>query len=267
VQRIVTIGDRYRALTPRERVFVSIGGAILLLFLLWLLFLRGNAGDQPVELADSPPAPASAALPPAQPYVPPPMAPVPAAAAAPDATSSLVLQGVSGGGPGGGAALVQYANGNQRLIRVGREIVPGMMLRSVGLSWAIASLGGSDVRLDLNRPGATPVAAAAPVSPTVAAPDARAEQRETMEFRLGLQPRSVGGRTSGYQVKPGATPGRLAEAGILPGDIITRVNGSELDEERLLELSAQMTNAERTEFDLVRNGKPLRVTLPGSAAR
>ncbi|HEX8401876.1 MAG TPA: hypothetical protein VF628_09255 [Allosphingosinicella sp.] len=263
--RSLSWSDRIAALTPRERVLLMVGAGALLLFLIWLLFLRDSGDEGSVELAASPPAPAILAPAPVEPApLPPPAMPVISApSVAPATVSAFVLQGVSGGGPGGGAALIQYQNGAQRLVRVGREIVPGMTLTGVGLNWAIASSGGGNVRLDLNRPGATPVSAAAVAPPTPASDRAQSNRRETTDLRLGLQP--LAGRGGGYLVKSGVDLPRLAQAGIQPGDIITRVNGSALDEERLLELSWQMSNAERTEFEVLRNGRPMKMTVaPGS---
>jgi hypothetical protein len=265
--RTVILRDRLAALTPRERIFLLVGAGVLLLFLLWLLFWRNGDESEPVLLADSPPPPALSAptisqptlgAPPALPVV---TAPPVSEGPVQGSAAALALQGVSGGGPGGGAALIQYQTGNQRLVRVGREIAPGMVLTSVGPTYAIASSGAGEVRLDLNRPGAIPVTAP-PISLPAAAPPATVSERaETMDLRLGLQPVRNGGRVSGYMVKPGASLARLAQAGLQPGDVIARVNGSELDEERLLELSWQMTNSERMELDVIRGGRKLKLSF------
>jgi general secretion pathway protein C len=264
--RTVSFSDRLAALTPRERVFLLVGAAVLAFFLLWLLFLRGAEEDGPVELADAPPPPAAVAPPSIQPIsvAPPPALPVVTAPAAPTGSGAgLSLQGVSGGGPSGGAALIQYQTGTQRLVRVGREIAPGMVLKSVGLTHVIASSGGGDVRLDLNRPGATAVAATAMASPppAIIPPALQTEKAETLGLRLGLVPVTTGGRISGYTVRPGAGLSRLAAAGLQSGDTITRVNGSELDEERLLELSSQMSSSERMDLEVIRGGKKMKLTF------
>lgn len=262
--RTVTLSDRLAALTQRERVLLAIGTAALLLFLLYILFWRGGEEDGPVELTTSPPAPAMIAPTPVpvQPAVPAPPLPVVNAPAAPvGAASGLSLQGISGGGPGGGAALIQYQTGAQRLVRVGREIAPGMMLKSVGLTHAIASSSGGDLRLDLNRPGATAVVGAAAAPPTVVPSGLQAEKAETMSLRLGLAPRMVEGRISGYTVRPGAGLSRLAQAGLQSGDTITHVNGSRLDEERLMELSGQMSSSTRMDLEVIRGGRTVKLTF------
>ncbi|HEX8443265.1 MAG TPA: hypothetical protein VF631_06435 [Allosphingosinicella sp.] len=262
--RTVILRDRLAAFTPRERLFLLVGGLVLTSFLVWLFFLRGGGEDDPVLLADAPPPPAAIAPPPVQPISvtpPPPLPVVTAPAAAGGSGAGLSLQGVSGGGPSGGAALIQYQAGTQRLIRVGREIAPGMMLKSVGPTYAIASSGGGEVRLDLNRPGATPVSTASTSLPTAAPPAAIAERAETMDLRLGLEPVRTGGRTSGYVVRPGAGLARLGQAGLQAGDVIARVNGSELDEERLLELSSQMSSSQRMDLDVIRGGRKLKLSF------
>ncbi len=45
--------------------------------------------------------------------------------------------------------------------------------------------------------------------------------------------------------------------------MILRVNGSTLDEERLGELSWEIANASRTEFEYVRGGRRMKAILQG----
>jgi hypothetical protein len=257
----LSLRARLAALSPRERTFLAIGAGAVLLFLLYLL-LRPERQDASVELV-TPPITAPVAPPPAPlPVIaaPPPLAaPVSVPAAA---NAGVVLQGVSGGGPGGGAALFQHAGGGQRLVRVGREIVPGMVLQAVGLTYAIGGSAGSQTRFDLGKGG---VAQATPALPSTPAPVG--EKQETTEFRLGLEPVSMGGRNSGYRVRPGANLPRLSQAGVQPGDVITGVNGSALDEERLLELSWTLSNSDRTEFEVTRNGRKMKVALEPRSSR
>jgi hypothetical protein len=61
-----------------------------------------------------------------------------------------------------------------------------------------------------------------------------------MDLRPGLQPVRNGGRVSGYMVKPGASLARLRTGRAAAGRRHRSRNGSELDEERLLELSWQI---------------------------
>lgn len=259
--RFAIIRERYPALSPREMIFVVTGTVALLLFLFHMLTWSGSE-EPSVELAEGPP-PAAALPPAAMPATPPPpaVAPLlPQAVADPASLSGLILRGVSGGGPAGGAAIFGTADGGQRVVRVGRAIAPGILLREVGLNHAIATSGADDIRLDLNKAGGTalPLTGLAPALP---APAAASEARATMQYRLGLQPVQSGGRTTGYAIKPGAELPGLSSVGLRPGDVIVAVNGSGFDEERLMELGWQIGNSDRVEFEFIREGKRMKAAL------
>ena len=275
--RLLIVRDRYAALTPRERIFVAMGAAAIILFLLYMLWPDGE--EPAVELATMPASTSYSTPASATPLPPPPMSatvPVVSAPALPAtdtaAIGTIVLRGVMGGGPGGGAAIFDTPGGTQRVVRVGRDIVPGMVLREVGLRHVIATSGGGNVRLDLGKAGAQAVAPtvapAAPAAPSAAAAGAEARAaRETMQFRLGLEPVKSGGRILGFAVKRGAALPHLAGAGLQPGDVLLSVNGSQLDQERLMELSWEIANSGRTDIEFMRGGKRMKSSIPGRTAQ
>ncbi len=253
-----TLQQRLAALTPRERVFLGLGAAALLLFLLYLM-LRGR--EEPVVLAEAPPPPIAAPAPPPVTYAPPPpvQPPVPAAS-----TTGMLLIGVFGGGPAGGAAVMTLPDGTQRTVRVGREFLPGLTLRQVGLDHAIVASAGGDLRLELGKAGATAITAPAPATAPPAAPaegNSADHRRDTMAYRLGLQPIASGGRIRAFAIKPGAKLPHLDRAGLVAGDVITGVNGSAFDEERMMELSWTIANSNSTEFEFTRSGRKMKVAL------
>lgn len=173
-----------------------------------------------------------------------------------------MLSGVMGSG-----AIFSFADGRQRAVPIGREVAPGLALKSVGIGHAIVGGAGGDLRLELNRIGATspgvPVAVAAASSPARGAASSEAlHKRETTAFRLGLAPVAGGSRGGGYAIRPGARIPHLSRAGLQPGDVIVRVNGSAFDEERLTELSWEIANASTTEIEFVRAGRRMKSTLP-----
>jgi type II secretion system protein C len=241
--------------------------AILLVLLLWTL-TRGPA-EPVIELTPPSAAPTPAPLPAALPIqaAPPPPAPIAAEASV---LPSLILRGVTGGGAQGGAAIFDVAGGMQRVVRVGRTIAPGTTLTSVGLDHAVVNANGSDFRLTLGKSGGVALAASvpgtSPVAALAAAPSATGgSQRDTMDYRLGLQPVKSGSRTAGYAVRPGARLPHLSAAGLQPGDIILRVNGSELDEERMMELSWQIANSGGTEIEYSRGGQKNKIVVNPSS--
>lgn len=231
--------------TPSERrsspVIVWGGAAVALLLLLYLLFGRG--GDE---------APAPVAPPPAPAPTPAPVAatPSPAQAAPAASVEGLRLHGVAGAG-----AIIGTGDGNQRLVAIGREVRPGILLVGVGVDHALLRAGTTTYRLGFD--GIAAAGAAPPASPS----GTEALREETLRYRLALAPVTSNGRVTGHVVRDGAGVPALARAGIRSGDVIQRVNGAEFDAERLEELAWTLANTDRTAFDIMRDGQPIRLTL------
>jgi len=266
---LVLVRERIASFTPRERVLIGIAAAVALIVLIYLL-TRGGGDEEPVELTAAPTAPATVAPAPLPvvPVVaapPPPMAPA-APVGDTSALSTIVLRGVSGGGPGGGAAIFALPSGGQRVVRMGREVIPGVLLQGIGIDYVIVSAGGSGMRLSLGKAGGVPVAAplGAGASPT-SAPRADVGQsaaRQTMAYRAGLAPRRSGGRVTGFTIRPGATLPVLAQAGLQPGDVLLSVNGQALEsEEKVLELANEIASSYSAEFEFERGGQRMRRTI------
>jgi len=230
-------------MAPRDKRALAAGGTAIALLLAYLLW---PAGEQPPAPPPAPTRTAAPSPPPAAVAVPPPATPAADVA-------QLHLIGVMASG-----AVIGRADGSQRFVPLGREVVPGVTLVRVELHAAVLATAAGEVRLTFDgadRGGAAPAAAAAPPPPP-------AQQEETLRYRLGLAPRMAGGRVDGYIVRPGADLPALARAGIQPGDVILRVNGAQLDEERREELAWQIANSRRVEFEIERGDRPLRLILP-----
>ena len=266
----IPLRDRLAALSPRERKFLFVGGVALLLFLVFLLLPSSEEEEPGVELADAPPAAAVAppSAPPPASFASPPPPPPPAAIAPAGTGGAMALRGVMGGGPDGGAAIFAMPDGSQRLVRIGRELQPGMTLTGVGISHATLSSSGGAMRMELNKPGAVPVAQAAPApepTPTAvpAAPaSAPDRQRETLQYRTGLTPVKAGGRTTGFAIKPGASLPMLERAGLRPGDVLLAVNGQPFDrEEKVVELAGEIAGSYTAEFEYERAGKRMKSSV------
>ena len=226
----------------RDRRALLAGGIILALLLLFYLTTRGEAPVAPTAPAP-PPAPA-------------PAAPAPPPAAAPAATpEGLKLHGITGAG-----AIIAMPDGRQRLVAVGREVLPGLVLAANRPDHVLLRSGASAFRLDFT--GAT-AAGGVPVSaPAQSGPAGEAAIRaEALNYRLGLAPRRTGQRVTGHVVRPGARLPALAQAGLQAGDVILRVNGSEFDQERMLELPWTIAQSGRVTFEIERGGRPMQLTL------
>ena len=209
-----------------------------------LALLLAGCGDSP-----APPAPAQAVTAqqtPAQPL------PAPAPAPAPD-LSGLRLHGLVASG-----AILGFADGSQRLVPLGREALPGLVLARIEQNHAVLASAGGEARLGFDGAAAAPNAA-----PPPAQAGAAAEREDSLRYRLALAPRRDGSRVRGYTVRPGADLPVRARAGVRPGDTILTVNGSILDEERMLELAWTIANSSRTELEVERGGRRIRLALEG----
>ncbi|HVQ07650.1 MAG TPA: hypothetical protein VMS43_04380 [Allosphingosinicella sp.] len=236
-------------LSLREKRLIQAAGIVIILFLLYLLFLRGGS-DPVVPVARTEPqiAPAPVAQP-----VPPPVAAMPASPPQPAADiSGLRLHGLLASG-----AVIGFPSGRQRLVPIGREALPGLRLQRIEQNEAVFDSAGGELRLGFDGPvqGAS---AAAPALPR----GQSAQSEEALRYRLGLAPRRAGGRVTGFTVRANVEMPALARAGIRPGDVITAVNGSAFDEERMQALAWQIANSTRIEIDVERGGQRLRLTLP-----
>jgi len=200
---------------------------------------------------------ATAAAPTAPPQSPPPasadvQAP-PASSPAAD-ISGLILRGVMGAAATG-SAIIEFPGGRQARFPVGREVVPGVVLKAIEPQSALLSSNGSDVRLAL--PGAdvaslAPAAAAKDMATSTADP-----LKQTIEFRAGLQARKRrDGRITGFVIQPDSNMPAFAKAGLKPGDVVVTVNGRAFASEAEVDKLANEIKISRTVvFGYERNGK------------
>lgn len=218
-----------RALRDPKLRKVALGGALALSLaaFAWTLWPETSAPPASEPVAIAPPIlPPVAAAPPPEPTA------SAQAGADPTALSALVLRGVLGSGAvfGDGAS--------QRLVRLGREVLPGATLKAVGVSHVILATASGDMRLAFNRAATAEAPAAQPAAAQAAAPNPR---QEVAALRMGLEARKAGGNIRGYRVKPGARLPLLASAGLQPGDVIVAIGTDAIDsEERLFDMPQQI---------------------------
>lgn len=251
------LAARWHALSSRERGLVAFAVLLLLGILLYLLS-RGEA-EPGVELSATPASAVEAPILPAPAPMP---APAPPPAAPSASVDGLILHGVLGGGAGGGAAIIAFPDGGQRWIRVGREFLPGVTLREVGIRHAILTTSAGEMRMEFNKSAQLQAAPAPVIGTSSGAGDPSLRRRETLEFRMGLAPKEVNGRKIGYAVRAGAKLPHLQRAGLQPGDVITKINGNAFrSDEKVLELSEELATSYTAEIEYLRGGKKMRARL------
>lgn len=246
-----SIGDHFRfdseAHTSPRRLAIVIGaGAALLLATLWLF---SGDNSQPAD-----PAPAA----------PPTVAPTPPSASSEaDATASgasaaqIVLHGVMGLGTDG-SAIISVGGGAQRLVRTGRDIIPGLPLVAVAGNHIVVRERGQDVQIGFpDRPVSPAIASGEGASRPAASPEASdpALAREAIEYQAALQPFQQDGRHRGFQIRAGTIPPDFAAAGLRPGDVVLRVAGSQLETaDEVAEIPRRMRLRDRIAIVFLRDG-------------
>ncbi|MBC2777159.1 type II secretion system protein N [Parasphingopyxis marina] len=232
--------------SPKRLAVLIGGGALAIIAALWLLGGdEGNEAPAPVVA----PAPAPVAAPsPATP------APPPAGGVS---VAELRLHGVMGTGDDG-AAILSVGPGPQQLVRVGREAAPGIALLAVAGDHVLLREHGREVRLAFadDAPGALP-SSASPSSASPSAPAGNApDRREIVELQAALIPWREDGRHAGFEVRDGALPAILADAGIQPGDVLLRIAGNRLEDSSVVaEVPARLRQRGRLAVEIIRDGE------------
>jgi general secretion pathway protein C len=223
-------------------------------------------------------------------------------AAAPDTGLDLVLRGLlAADAPGDGRAIIADGNGNERGYVVGDEVAPGVVLDGVYPDRVTLSRGGAIEALRLPRPGAAateggPAAAIVPdrrppagnpmpapggvgspsqpfVTPNVStagldwnATTARlGVDAQQLAREISVLPVMEGGRFVGVRLQGGRDAKLVAQLGLEPGDVVTAVNGIELDSPaRAAEVARSLAQATSASVTVRRDGtsRTLQVRLP-----
>lgn len=212
--------DREAETSSKRLAIIVAIGAIALLLTMWMF-----SGEESVPDAPPPSAPPPAVAPPTA-------APAPVAEQTPVASASqITLHGVSGMGENGGA-IVSVGGTTQRLVRVGRDIIPGVPLIAVAANHIMVRERGQDVRIAFpDSPVATTVATSPPAAANNApvTADDEALRREALIYQSSLRSWRQDGRHRGFEIREGAVPPDFAAAGLRAGDVVLRVGGSYLE--------------------------------------
>jgi len=211
------------------------------------------------------------------------------ASVAPDTGLDLLLRGVfAGDDPRDGHAIIAARDGsNERAVRTGEEVTPGVTIDSIYPDRVMLSHDGALEALRLPEPEARtpttaanaprgtlrntsptpPVASASPsfVNPVMSLGGANLAQ---VGKAAGLQPAQLAqlasqvtaapvvedGKIVGVRVQPGSDPELFTRLGLQAGDIVTAVNGIALDSPTRAQEIAQTLSASGAARVTVRRG-------------
>jgi general secretion pathway protein C len=174
---------------------------------------------------------------------------------------------------------VLRSGGRTRLVSIGESAFGGRVAL-VGRESVTLDFGGGE-RVDLGLTAGLVRAAAVPprAAPVVAkreeapVPGARAMERREVERRLGQEvPRILAettavpvmndGRVAGLALTRLPESSLLTDAGLLPGDVLTEVNGTQVDGlATLMALYPKLQNETQLSAVVLRNGQPVHLTI------
>lgn len=200
---------------------------------------------------------------------------------APDTRLDLTLLGIlSATSERGSRALISASSGEEKPYAIGDDVVRGVSLQAIFPDRVILARAGQleTLRLDKNAPAAplqggygSDAAQEGDVGDgsepaTAAMLTSIREQVLTDPSRasdyIRVQPASSGGQLRGYRVYPGKERAAFTAAGLRPGDLVTQVNGIQLnDANTALQMLGQLSQSSSVSMVVERGGQPQTVNL------
>ena len=176
-------------------------------------------------------------------------------------------------------ALIGTQGGEEKAYAIGDDVARGVVLQAIFPDRVILSRSGrlETLRLERDKPGAPGTAAAAP-PPVAAAPaddGAAMSAQQLAKVRdevlkdpakaseyVRVQPANVGGQLKGYRIYPGRDRSAFTQAGLRPGDLVTAVNGVQLDDPaKALQLLGDLGNAGQVNLVVERGGQTQNISI------
>ncbi len=193
---------------------------------------------------------------------------------APDTNLNLTLLGIFAGDvEADSRALISTGNGEEEPFSIGDEVVRGAELKAIFPDRVVLSRNGRNevLRLDKDAPSRNLVADTS--SPNalpdrVALPQLASVREQILQDPtqaanyLRVQPAAVGGAMRGYRIYPGRDRSLFNAAGLRPGDLVTAINGTELnDATRALQMLTELSTATQVSLTVERGGNPQTVNI------
>lgn len=199
---------------------------------------------------------------------------------APDTQLNFTLLGIlSSSNDAESMALIAREGGDEAAFRIGDDVSPGVNLQAIFADRVILARNGrlETLRLDKDAPSnAAIINAAADTAPaeaaaagTPAAAEMLSQIRQQVMADPGraasfirVQPIAGEAGVRGYRVYPGPERGAFNAAGLKPGDVVTAINGTPLnDPGTALQLLQNLSSASTVSLAVERNGTIQSVNL------
>lgn len=200
----------------------------------------------------------------------------PIVADAPETTLDLNLEGLfmSVNGPLGSAS-IRLPNNQVKVFRPGDEVLDGVYLEAVQSDRVVLNRNGA--REMLLKFGRGSGFSAIDNTETALSPftlgrldveeeiTGQARDAETLLLGLELTPVRSDGALTGYRIMPRGSLDVMASAGLLPGDLVTGIEGIALSESDVSSLINELQGRERVDIEVLRRNarKTIRIVFSG----
>ena len=194
------------------------------------------------------------------------------AANAPQTSIPLVLTGIiAADDPRNGLAILGESAASAKVFAVGDTVPGGVKLHSVMSDKVILDRNGTLESLMLPRQSGPPLGMAA--APAPALPNAENPIIDRMRQLIASEPGAIAdimrpqpvfaqGKQRGYRVYPGRNRQAFIRLGLRPGDLVTAINGTPLDDPaRGQEVFATLGTSSEAHVTVMRNGRQQDLTL------
>lgn len=191
-------------------------------------------------------------------------------ATAPETQLNLVLTAVfASSDPAKGLAIIGESGAAAKVVLVGEAVRPGTTLHAVYPDRVILDRSGTLEALTLptqNLAGlvAPPAPPPRPAGSPVVENLRRIAETNPTAFAEIVRPQPVfaNGVQRGYRVYPGRNRQQFSKLGLQPGDLVTAINGTSLDDpQRGMEIFNTLGTSDRVTVSVERNGQSQDLTL------
>jgi general secretion pathway protein C len=193
---------------------------------------------------------------------------------APDTTLSLDLRGILSAGEGGndgGQAIIAANRGEDKTYHIGQAIDNASGTKLYSVYWDRVLLDRGDGRVETLRLPKELLGTPAPrakgpmMAPPVAAPPAANDSLRTvigqnaakLQDIIRVAPQVDQGKVVGFRIQPGKDRGTFDTLGLVPGDVVTEINGVVLDDpSKGLQAFEALGEATQANVTVLRDGAP-----------
>ncbi|WP_028079311.1 type II secretion system protein GspC [Solimonas soli] len=185
------------------------------------------------------------------------------AAEAPDTRLSLTLFGIlAATTEHDSRALIAGGEGDEKPYAIGDDIVRGVSLQAIFPDRVVLSRNGQLETLRLNKDAPGGDVAETPRTPSADSSQIARIRTEIMtdpskaSQYIRIQPANINGQLKGFRVYPGRERGAFNQLGLRPGDLVTSVNGVQLDDsQKALQMLTELSQASSVSVTVERGGQ------------